>query len=166
MIGLRLSGIRYSAYLGGKSSLMLTMRAQNRTEVLTRGRLLRLMTRSNAVEREIIRLQALLLKYSFKLLPHRSLIVKGGEPQSSSSPSSTNVSEIGACLGSRSLAQVLQTHFAQSHSGRRRTIFMPATARARIPGLLTVMAAREMNMGANSFDIRSMRFMPAFKMCN
>jgi hypothetical protein len=166
MIGLRLSGTRYSAHLGGRSSSMLIVRVQNRTAVRARGRLLRLMTRSNAGKGKIIRLQAILSKYIFKPLPHRSLILEGGESLSSSSPSSTTIGEAGPRLGARSLAQVLQTHFAQSHSGRSRAIFIPATARARMTGCLTIMAAREINIGANSFDIRSIRFTTAFKTCN
>src|SRR5437588_12305256 len=116
-------------------------------------------------KRRIIRLQALLPKYIFKPLPHRSLIDEGGESWSSFSPTSTTTGEAGR-LGARSLAQVLQTHFPQNHSGRNRTIFIPATARDRMTGFLAVMAVREMNIGANSFDIRSMRFITAFKTYN
>ena len=127
MIGLRLLGITCSAYLEGKSSSTLTMRAQNKTEVLNRVMLLLLAIRSEAVERKIIRFQALLLKYILKLLARRSLSFKGDNPEFSPSSSSSNVRGLSGCLGSWSLAQAFQTHFVQSHSGRRRTKFIPAT---------------------------------------
>ena len=68
MIGLRLLGITYSAYLEGKSSSTLTMKALNKIKVLNRVMLLLLAIRDKAVDRKIIRFQALLLKYILKLL--------------------------------------------------------------------------------------------------
>ena len=86
-------GDNRSAYLEGKSSSTLTMRAQNKNEVLNRAMLLLLAIRSEAVDRKTIRFQALLLKYILKLLARRSLSFKGDKPEFS--PSSRRATQAG-----------------------------------------------------------------------